>query len=210
MEERRRRDDPHPTQSDRSTRAAGAAAGHASASLLRSPGGSLRAAPVDHSTAPLWCSAATDVQSSRRADAALATKTLPRATARARDLFPSSRLILRERDPTDRTAECSRKPTAKISAPPEAQADVLGRGDGENGWPQRRGLPVVRSSTRADHRRARSDFLSPSDEVRRALAQRGLLDPIAPLAQAPARGPPVGQLELPFPGGICQRTPVAA
>jgi hypothetical protein len=48
------------------------------------------------------------------------------------------------------------------------------------------------------------------DEIRRTLAQRGLLDPIAPLTRAPARGPPTGQLELPFPGGTAQRSPVAA
>ncbi len=48
------------------------------------------------------------------------------------------------------------------------------------------------------------------DEVQRTLAQRGLLDPIAPLTQAPTRGPPVGQLQLPFPGSSDQRTPVAA
>jgi hypothetical protein len=50
-----------------------------------------------------------------------------------------------------------------------------------------------------------------AEEVHRTLVQRGLLDPIPPLTQAPARGPPVGQLELPFLGAsIHQRSPVAA
>ncbi len=66
------------------------------------------------------------------------------------------RVIIRERDHTGRAAERSRKPTPKISSAPEAQTDVLGRGDGENERPQRRGLPTVWSSARADHRGARS------------------------------------------------------
>jgi len=36
------------------------------------------------------------------------------------------------------------------------------------------------------------------DEIRRTLEDRGILDPIPPLSRAPARGPPHGQLTLPF------------
>ncbi len=48
------------------------------------------------------------------------------------------------------------------------------------------------------------------DEIQRALDQRGLVDSVPLLSRAPARGPPVGQLELPFPGRTSQRPPVAA
>ncbi len=44
------------------------------------------------------------------------------------------------------------------------------------------------------------------DEIQLALDQRGLVDSVPLLSRAPARGPPVGQLELPFPGRTSQRS----
>ena len=49
-------------------------------------------------------------------------------------------------------------------------------------------------------------------EIHRILAQHGVLAPVPLLSQAPARGPPVGQLPLPFPEAntaLC-RPPAAA
>jgi hypothetical protein len=50
------------------------------------------------------------------------------------------------------------------------------------------------------------------DEIHRILAQRGIIAPVPLLSVAPARGPPAGQLQLPFPEtsrAPC-RPPVAA
>ena len=48
------------------------------------------------------------------------------------------------------------------------------------------------------------------EEIRRILDLRGILDPIPLLSQAPTRGPPTGQLELPYVSRTPQRPPVAA